>query len=190
MGVLAISLFSGCDDKSESGYDYFLRDAAAMEDLGLPVYWLGREFNAGGLAFQGPYGVGFGGEVEGGGIFMQYISWLDGTPGEGSSTGLRMTVYSRGAWDIVKDGASADAPGVTHRVVRVGDLDAEMVLQGDAARPLNAISVVLDLDDVVVVARTNSIIAPAVRGGGELNPFINNPDLFVQVMQDLRPYPE
>jgi hypothetical protein len=187
--VVAIALFAGCDDKSEDGYDYFLRDVAAMQELGLPVYWLGREFNAGGLTFQGPYGVGFGREVEGGGIFMQYISWLSGARG-GSITSLEVTVYSRSAWDLVKDAVGTDAPGVTHKVVRVGDRDGEVILQGDAARPLNALSLVLDLENVVVVARAHSVLAPAARGGGELTPFINDPDLLVQVMQDLRPYPE
>jgi hypothetical protein len=188
--VIAASLGAGCGDKSEDGYDYFLRDVAAMEEMGLPVYWLGREFRAGGLTFQGPYGVGFGGEVEGGGIFMQYISWLDGSPGEGSHVTLEVTVYGRSAWDLVENGVGTDVPGVTHKAVRVGDRDGDVILQGDAARPLNVLSLVLDLEDVVVVARARSVLAPAAQGGRELNTFINNPDLLVQVMQDLRLYSE
>ena len=57
----------GGDDKSEGDLDeYFLRDVATVEAMGLPVYWLGREFTVDGLVFRGPYGVRFGGEVEGG----------------------------------------------------------------------------------------------------------------------------
>jgi len=190
IAVVAIALCTSCDDKSESGYDYFLRDAAAMQAMGLPVYWLGREFNAGGLTFQGPYGVGFGGEVEGGGIFMQYISWLDGTPGEGSNTSLEVTEYSRGAWDLVKDRMTNSlAPGITRRAVSVQGEEAVFILQAAGARPLNEIWHILDRGDVTVVASANSG-GPVSPGGPDYSPFINTPDLLIQVMEDLRPYPE
>jgi hypothetical protein len=90
------------DDVNERFYGYFLRDAKTMQDMRLPVYWLGRGFTAGALTFQGPYGLEFGGEVEGGGIFMRYISWLDGTPGEGTNIGLEITVYSPDAWELAR----------------------------------------------------------------------------------------
>jgi len=193
IAVMAIALSISCDpnDQSEGGLDkYFLRDVAAMQDMGLPVYWLGREFNVGALAFQGPYGVGFGGEVEGGGIFMQYISWLEGTPGEGTNTSLEMTEYSRGAWDLVKDRImNSSAPGITRRAVSVQGEEAVMILQAAGARPLNEIWLVLDRGDVTVVASANSG-GPVSPGGPDYNTFINNPDLLVQVMQDLRHYPE
>jgi len=64
-----VALWTSCDlgDESEDGLDkYFLRDVAAMEDLGLPVYWLGTEFTVDGHVFHGPYVSEFGAEVEGG----------------------------------------------------------------------------------------------------------------------------
>jgi len=81
------------------------------------------------------------------------------------------------------------APGVTRRAVSVQNRDGVLLLQAAGARPLNAIWLILELGDVVVVADTNS--GGAVRPGGpDYNPFINDPDLLVEVMQDLRPYPE
>jgi hypothetical protein len=54
-------------------------------------------------------------------------------------------------------------------------------------RPVNGIVLILDLEPVVVVATAASVHS---AGGSEENIFIKNPDLLVQVMQDLRPYPE
>jgi len=188
IAVAPVALSISCDpnDDSEPGLDkYFLRDVTAMQELGLPVYWLGTEFTVDDHVFRGPYVSEFGAEVEGGGIQMDYVTAIDG-----ANIGPVLTVYSRGAWDLVKDGVNAEVPGVTHRVIRVGDRDGEMILQADATRPLNAISLVLDLGDVVVVARTNSVIGATPWAGSDMNPIIDNPDLLIRVMEDLRPYPE
>ena len=55
------------DSPEEQAYGYFLRDVATVEAMGLPVYWLGREFTVDGSVFRGPYVSEFGAEVEGGG---------------------------------------------------------------------------------------------------------------------------
>ena len=181
------------DDVDQRFYGYFLRDAKAMEEMGLPVYWLGRQFTAGGLIFQGPYAAEFGGEVEGG-IFIHYTSWLDGTPGEGRNVGLEITVYGRDAWELAKDRIlnprlMSNEGEVTRQTVIVKGRRAELMSVPSANRPVNALSLILDLDSVVVVA-----VAPSGGqrpGGGDYNPFINNPDLLVQVIdENLRPYPE
>jgi len=172
------------NNESEGDLDrYFLRDVATVEAMGLPVYWLGREFTVDGLVFRGPYVSEFGAEVEGGGIHMSYVL-------EGGNTPADLTVYSRDAWELVKDSMmNPRLPGVTRRGVSVQNRAGELILQSAGARPLNALWLILDLGDVVVVAQTNS--GGAVRPGGpDYNPFINNPDLLVQVMQDLRPYPQ
>ena len=187
----------GHNDDDERFYGYFLRDAEAMQDMGLPVYWLGREFNAGALTFQGPYGLEFGGEVEGGGIFMRYISWLDGTPGVGTNIGLEITVYSPDAWELAKsrilNPRLLPAEGkVTRQRVTVKGRQAEFIsIPGLPSRPVARLRLVIELDPVVVVGEAVSVLSSDVRGGTiELSIFIKNPDLFVQVMQDLRPYPE
>lgn len=185
------------DDAGERFYGYFLRDAKAMQDMGLPVYWLGREFNAGALTLQGPYGLEFGGEVEGGGIFMRYISWLDGTPFKGTNIGLDITVYSPDAWELVKDRLLdpqllSNEGEVTRQTVTVKGRQAELIsIPSLPLRPVGRLRLVAELDPVVVVAEAPSNLSSDVRGGTiELSIFIKNPDLFVQVIQDLRPYPE
>ncbi len=184
------------DDAGERFYGYFLRDTKAMEDMGLPVYWLGREFNAGALTFQGPYGAEFGGEVEGGGVFMGYISWLDGTPFEGSNISLDITVYSPDAWELAKSRILnpqllSNEGEVTRQTVTVKGREAELISVPQFTRPVGWLRLVVEFDRVVVVAEAASVLSSDVRGGtSELNIFIKNPDLFVQVMQDLRPYPE
>ena len=192
--ITTISCFNLGESDDERFYGYFLRDAKAMEDVGLPVYWLGREVNAGGRTFQGPYGLEFGGEVEGGGIFVRYISWFEGTPGEGASTSLDMTVYSPGAWELVESGILnprllPSEGEATRRTVTVSGREAKLISVPQYARPVGELRLILDLDDVVVVA-----VAPSGGqrpGGGDYNPFINNPDLLVQIIdENLRPYPE
>jgi hypothetical protein len=207
--VVAIGLFLGCggnhvlerdsrqssprDGNAEGDLDkYFLRDAATVEAMGLPVYWLGRDFAAGTLLFHGPYVAEFGGEVTGGGISMKYFAPLqnDAQLFEGPDTTLQVTTYSRAAWEVVEDRTTnPPTPGVTRKIVSVLGRNAEVFSAASATRPLNALWVVIDLDDVVVVARAQSG-GPVSPGGPDHSPFINNPDLLIQVMEGLRPYPE
>jgi hypothetical protein len=175
------------DDVNERFYGYFLRDAKAMQEMGLPVYWLGRQFTAtpGGLTFRGPYGAEFGGEVEGGGVSVEYIT-------EGPNR-LDITIYSPHAWELAKDRIlnpqlMSNEGEVTRRTVTVKGRQAELISVPSANRPVNALSLILELDTVVVLGEAHSLLS--ADGASELNIFINNPDLLVQVMQDLRPYPE
>lgn len=184
--IVASALWISCDSGSDSegGLDkYFLRDVAAVQAMGLPVYWPGTEFTVDGHVFRGPYVAEFGDEVEAGGVRMSYVL-------EGGNTPVYLTTYSRAAWEMVKDRlTNPRTPGTDRRTVSVLGRDAEMFSAPGGTRPLNALWLILDLGDVVAVADTNSggRISP---GGPDYNPFINNPDLLVQVMQDLRPYPE
>jgi hypothetical protein len=186
----ATALWIGCDsdNDSEAALDkYFLRDVAAVQAMGLQVYWLGTEFTVGDSVFHGPYGFEYGPEVEGAGIEMTYVTLLRG----GGQVPLDLFVYSKDIWDSVKDRMmDSDLPGVSRRAVSVQGRGGELILQAAGARPLNAIWLVLDLGDVVVVGQTNSVIGATPTAGSDLNPIINNPDLLIQVMQDLRPYPE
>jgi len=186
IAVAGGALWASCDpnDRSEGGLDKsFLRDAAAMQQLGLPVYWLGTEFTVDGNVFRGPHVSEFGAEVKGGGMRMSYVL-------VGGNTPAYLTVYTRPAWELVRDRmTNPTTRGAVVRAVSVVGRDAELFSAPGGTRPLNALWLIVDLSDVVVVADTNA--GGAVRlGGPDYNPFINNPDLLIQVMQDLRPYPE
>jgi hypothetical protein len=194
-GTSCLSLNESDESTDKRFYGYFLRDEKAMQDMGLPVYWLGRGFTAGGLTFHGPYGAEFGGEVEAGGVFMGYVSWLVGAPYEGSNTSLEITVYSPDAWQLAKDRivnprVLSTEGEVTRRTVTVNGRQAELIsVPSGSSRPVGKLRLVIDLNEVVVVAVATAL-GPISAGGPDYSPFINNPDLLVQVMQDLRPYPE
>jgi hypothetical protein len=186
--VAAIAWIScGSDGQSEGDLDeYFLRDVAAVEAMGLPVYWLGTEFTVDGLVFRGPYVAEFGDEVEGG-IHMSYL--LDG-----GNSSLALTVYSMNAWSLAKERVeNPKIPGeprpVTRRTVSVGTREAELLSLPLATREVNQLWLILNMEDAVAVAVAGSG-GPVYPGGPDYNPFINNPDLLIQVMEDLRPYPD
>ena len=125
VAAAALSALSCAPDVSdEHFYQDFVRDAQAMQQMGLPTIWLGREFTAGDLTFRGPFGSDFGGEVQGGGIHMTYTARLgDGAAlDEGPSTVLELTIYSPTAWELKQDSMMKPGlPGVTRRDVLVGD---------------------------------------------------------------------
>jgi len=171
------------DSPEEQAYGYFLRDVATVEAMGLPVYWLGREFTVDGSVFRGPYVSEFGAEVEGGGVHMSYLL-------EGGNSSLDLTVYGRDAWEPVEDRVmNPRLPGVTRQTVSVGGREGELLFLPLDTRPLNVLRLILDFGDVVVVASAHAGGA-VYPGGPDYNPFINNPDLLIQVMEDLRPYPQ
>jgi hypothetical protein len=175
------------DDQPNGDLDkYFLRDVAKAQAMGVPVYWLGREFTAGGLVFRGPYTAEFGAEVPGG-IQLTYLA-----PSQGAGqTSVDLSVQGRDAWELAKERiTNPRTPGASRRSVTVLGKDAEMFSVPGGTRPLNALWLVLDLGDAVVVASVNSG-GPIYPGGPDYSPFINNPDLLVQVIEEnLRPYPE
>jgi hypothetical protein len=194
--ISCISLGESDESADKRFYGYFVRDQKAMEDMGLPVYWLGREFTAGGLTFRGPHAPEFGGEVEDGRLFMGYSASLD-APFEGTNIGLEITVYSPDAWQLAKDRilnprVLSTEGEVTRRTVTVSGRQAEFIsIPGTPpSRPVARLRLVVDLDPVVVVAEAASNLSSRGGGTSELSVFIKSPDLFVQVMQDLRPYPE
>jgi hypothetical protein len=165
-----------------------LTPVAAAEDAGLPVYWLAASFEAGDVLFSAreakfPEGI-MGVPLQG--LEVRYSS------GDQPGGVLELDLLSSTDWDQVKDKMmNPRLPGVERRAVSVAGRDGELLFQYAGAGPrLNALFLILDLGDVVVVAWANSVIGSADQGSPELSPFINNPDLLIQVMEDLRPYPQ
>jgi len=198
-GVCFASCSSPPDVSDEHFYQDFVRDAQTMQNMGLPVYWLGREFTAGDLTFRGPYGGDFGGEVQGGGMKMEYAASLEPTPSSyGATLPFEITIYSQAAWALVSGRIlNPETPGTTHRSVTILGKQAEMFSAPGGTRPLNALWLVLDLGDVTVVVGANAggpvtpVTGPLQTPGGPAwSPFINDPNLLVQVLQNLRPYPQ
>jgi hypothetical protein len=186
--ITAISCLNLGESEDERFYAFFLRDAKIMEDMGFPVYWLGREFTARGLTYRGPYAPEFGGDVEDGRLWMGYEP--------SSGTTLEITVYSPAAWQLAKDRilnpqVLSTEGEVTRRTVTVNGRQAQLIsVPSGSSRPVGKLRLVIDLGDVEVVAVARAL-GPVFPGGPDRTIFINNPDLLVQVIDDnLRPYPQ
>lgn len=183
---------SACGTKRDNpeGLDLdpaFLTPVAAAEEAGVKVYWLGPSFEVDGVVFttteaqfpEGTQGVA----VEG-----FEIDYSSGDQPRGGI--LELDLLAPAEWMVVEEKLrNPRVPGVTRQSAMVAGRQAELLLLPGGARPLNALWLLLDLGDVVVVAQTNSGGA-VYPGGPDYNPFINNPDLLVALMEDLRPYPE
>jgi len=187
--VVLSAALAACEDgqETEPGLGAaFLTPVAAAREAGLSVYWLGPSFEAGGVLFttsEAKFPEGIAG-VPLQGLVVRYSS------GPEPGGFLDLQLLSKSDWGQVKEKlVNPQAPGAGRRAVSVAGREGELFLQSAGARPLNALSLIVDLGDVALVADTNS--SGAVRPGGpDYNPFINNPDLLIQVMQDLRPYPQ
>jgi hypothetical protein len=186
--VLAAGL-AGCEDEQNGGPggdEPVLTEAEAAKDAGLAVYWLGPSFEAGGVLFrisdaQFPEGIV---SVPVPGLALSYSSQPE------PAGSLDLEVLSRSDWDEVREKVSnPPLSGVTRRTVTVGGREGELLYLPLGTRPVNQLWLSLDLGDAVVVA-IGSSAGPAEEGGPDRNPMISDPDLFVQVMQDLRPYPQ
>ncbi len=178
----------------QESFGYFLRDVDKMQSMGLPTYWLGRKFQAGGLTLQGPYGLENDGEPEDDKIEMRYNAWLEETPFQGRTVGFSLLIYGPRTWDTVKQrylNPSSPPPGnlkPSKKTVTVQGHDAQLWTLPAVNRPVNAVALVVQLDPVTIVVEAPSLLSPA--DGTEGNIFVKNPDLLVQVMQNLRPYPQ
>jgi hypothetical protein len=190
VGLVVLSPWqTGCGTDEKTGSDMapaFLTPVAAAEEAGLTVYWLGASFEVGDVLFSTreakfPEGIA--------GVSLQGLEVVYSSQPEPAGS-LDLQLLSRSDWDQVKERVmNPPLLGVTRRTVSVGGREGELLFLPLGTRPLNILRLVLDLGDVVVVAQTHAG-GPVYPGGPDYTPFINNPDLLIQVMEDLRPYPE
>jgi hypothetical protein len=80
-------------------------------------------------------------------------------------------------------------PGTTSTDVDVNGHPAQLVKIPLRDTPVNVLILVIDLGDTVVFADTGAT-NPATPGAPNPNPLIADPDRFIEVMQNLRPYPQ
>jgi hypothetical protein len=190
VGLVVLSPWqTGCGTDEKTGSDMapaFLTPVAAAEEAGLTVYWLGASFEVGDVLFSTreakfPEGIA--------GVPLQGLEVVYSSQPEPAGS-LDLQLLSRSDWDQVKEKVmNPPLLGVTRRTVSVGGREGELLFLPLGTRPLNILRLVLDLGDVVVVAQTHAG-GPVYPDGPDYTPFINNPDLLIQVMEDLRPYPE
>ena len=78
-------------------------------------------------------------------------------------------------------------PGTTSQDVRVGNWDGELLSLPSGTRPVNQLWLFVDLGDTIVVGQARSG-GPGIPGE-DANPLIQA-DLLIDLMAQLRPYPE
>jgi len=189
LALLWVALVLGaCEPQvdPEAGYKSFLTAVAKAPDDGYSVYWLGREFQAGGLTFKGPSAddsriSAFSG---GGGVEFGYGSHIDGLGG----VSLDIYLYSPNAWAGVKDSQLPAHEARRGQDLTIAGARAQMFALADGTRPVNQrrLYVMLKGTMVVVIAASGG---PATPGGPDVNPLIDE-QTFLSVVRNLRPYPQ
>jgi hypothetical protein len=195
VGTLAAALvilsagLAGCEDEQDNGPGVnqpVLTEAEAAQEAGLTAYWLGPSFEAGGVLFrisEAYFPEGIAG-VPLRGLKIGYSSQPE------PAGSLYLYVFSRSDRHQVEEKVlKPPVTGVTRKEVTVDGREGELLYLPLDTRPLNQLWLSLDLGDAVVVAVVLSA-GPVEEGGPDHNPIINDPDLLIQVMQNLRPYPE
>ena len=190
MAVSCIPLPGSNDSRDPLSNPEFLNPVAEAEEAGVRVYWLGEQFQAGSLTF----GVGGANEFidrpEGPGLEFSY----SGDTGRGN-VAFNVESYSAqgggatpplGGAAVLRERALA-VRGATSRDVRVGNWDGELLSIPSATRPVNQLWLFVDLGETIVVGQAFSG-GPGIPGE-DPNPLIQA-DLLIDLMTQLRPYPE
>jgi hypothetical protein len=162
----------------EHYYDNFKTVVASAPRDGYTPYWLGREFTANSLMFRGPYVDDFT-DVLGGGAQFHYDATV---PGVGP-VDLMILVFSERAW-VQSPLNRPPTPGARQTAVVVGTHAGQLTtFPGPAGMP-EGLLLELRLDTTTVLA-----IVPASFPLPNPNPLIDE-QTFLDVMQNLRPYPQ
>jgi hypothetical protein len=155
--------------------------AIAVPDRAYQVYWLGKEFSAAGLVFQGPLVGGFD-NPRPDEILTEYVSTKPGAF-------LTFSVMSSAHWEAARDRVLGPLPtGGSRRSVTVLARDATLLSVSAGDRPIGNLTLIIPFGDAVVYASVASAGA-ATPGGPDVNPLIDEAT-FIAVMQNLRPYPQ
>lgn len=188
LNALACLLLAGCGPLLSRGGDLdperYKTPVAKAQDAGLTVYWLGLEFDADGVPFdmiESKYPEGVAG-IAVSGVEMHYFQE---SPRRGN---LDVLTFSETDWDrveqLVRYPVNIDS-AIMRKTVKVVGRDAELLSIPLGARPINSHHLILDYGRFVVLAQTNSALD---AGGRDVNPLMNE-QVFLEVMQNLRRYP-
>ncbi|MEX2245691.1 MAG: hypothetical protein WEC75_03300 [Dehalococcoidia bacterium] len=160
-------------------YDNFQTAVASVPNRDYDIYWLGREFSAGGMLFSGPHFPDFGGDVTESSVAFHYT---------GTRVSLELSFISPGYWPSVAD-RFTNQPGAISERVTVAGSDGQLLLIPGAGRPVNSATLIVILERSVVVASVNSTTTGGAGGVPDANPLIDV-ETFLAVTEELRPYPE
>lgn len=140
-------------------------------------YWLGRSFDAGGLHFTGPTVADFGDEISGGGVTMDY----DASHGVGN---LAVSLFSSSAWqDALRRGFGRRVAGSEQNTFVIAGVPATVT-----SGPVHNEGVRVDMDfgNTHVLVRAG----PSFDLSNHDTNTLNDVTTLVDVLQNLRPYPQ
>jgi hypothetical protein len=162
----------------------FADEIRSAQANGIRVYWLGAQFTTEGLTFQvtdvadKPDLYGFGEE-----LLVEYVA----EAADGSLL-LPVSLQTREDWQSWEGQRAAALRGYTQLAVDMPPWDAVLYVKPGLSPNWKQVRLVVDTGDTVVSTDPSPTIA---KSGRQIDPFINNPDLLVQVIgENLRPYPE
>jgi hypothetical protein len=164
----------------QQSYAAFQTAVAAVPDRRFEVYWLGREFTAAGIEFHGPYFVPLAGVNTETQLSAEYTA----RGPNGGNMGLSVIVYATAA----RSNAPTQAAGNPRALLVAGHRAMLWVEESPPQRPVNSLRVEVDFGSTSAVIKTNSV-GSAAEGGPDANPLIDE-QTFLNVLQNLRPYPQ
>jgi hypothetical protein len=185
--ILSALLVSACQPLGIGRNDYdpeeFRHAIANAQEDGMAVYWLGREFSAGGVTFDGI--ESHRKESDGspvGALPLHYYPTRGGEAGH-----LDVITFTKAEWEEVSARVYSPASVTVKRSpVVISGRDAELIFGQLDARTVNSMDVVIPFDDFVVLASTRRYYG---SGNNQVNPVFDK-DVFLQTLEELRPYPE
>lgn len=180
-------IFLGCgsylDGDGDNGPEPYQTPIAAAARSGVPAFWLGEEIDLITVTLdtiEAKYTEGSGAEV--GALGIVYFPEEEAAPGR-----LKLSIISRSQWPLVQDDIrQTGSPSATRRTLQLGKWNAELVTISAVAGRVNGHYLIVEADEWIVLAQTNAAYG---EDGRELNPLIDE-ELFLRVMQKLRPYPD
>jgi hypothetical protein len=181
--VLAISPIGATCAKDEGPppdtyYNNFKTAVAASPDRNFTVYWLGREFESGGITFEGPGFPGFAGTSSDERLGYTYCARVPNGDDNGRCVTLNLSFYSKAAWDVAEV-----------ELLETGDIQEFPADLGEGSRILRRTIHRSPHSLLAILPRGDTVIVAVSDLGDDANSLANR-DEFVRVLQDLRPYPE
>jgi len=188
--LAACMLLLACTDSGradDQDYQNFLTLARRAPDEGYTMYWLGRQFEAGGLTFTGPSVSDYGLE-DPGSVNMSYDAPVLGGRG---GVSFQIFLFSPAAWHVEEAAGRARLPSnLATKTVTVAGHSATLtelprtVFNGAAA----GFELQADLGGTFLRVQATRAGSPT-PGAAQLNPLIDE-QTFLAVLQNLRPYPQ
>jgi hypothetical protein len=162
------------------GFDNF--ETAVASDRNYDIYWLGREFEAGGLTFKGPDVASFGDEIEGGGLAFTYTAtnnrWY-----------VKVRLYSEDAWtQEVERRSRYTRPYLESKPVAVAGHSGMLVTLKERPTSIEGRLLQLPIGRTHVEVVVDAVVV-STPGAPQPNPLMDEAT-FLAAMESLRAYPE